>query len=92
MAPAASSAPDVPLDAFTERVPPNASHGVELELDSRRELRVVLPTELHRKLRSLKMLRGMNIGECVTQALEQYFHERPDLRRLVMTSPSHDDE
>lgn len=39
------------------------------------ELRVRIPTDLHRQLLSLKVLRGKSLAETVSLALDNYFAE-----------------
>jgi hypothetical protein len=48
--------------------------------DELHELRVRIPTNLHRQLLSLKVLRGRSLAETVSLALDNYFAQ-------VKTSP-----
>lgn len=40
------------------------------------ELRVRIPTDVHRQLLALKILRGVTLAETVVIALDRYFSER----------------
>lgn len=51
-------------------------------LDDLHELRVRIPTDLHRQLLSLKVLRGKSLAETVALALDKYFER--DVRDLQL--------
>lgn len=44
-----------------------------LEIEGLKEIRIKIPTALHVKLHSIRLLKGKSISEAVTEALEEYF-------------------
>lgn len=69
-------------------------HTPRPESDSRREIRIKIPTSLHVKLHAVRLLRGTSISEAVTEALEEYFLRKPapSLPRLEGRHGPHLDE
>ncbi len=48
------------------------------ELEAFHELRVRIPTDVHRQLLALKILRGATLAQTVSTALDRYFAGRAD--------------
>lgn len=48
--------------------------------DARKEVKVRIPAYIHVRLHSVKILTGREMGEVVTEALEQYFADREGAR------------
>lgn len=48
-------------------------HEAKLEAEGLKEIRIKIPTALHVKLHSIRLLKGKSISEAVTEALEEYF-------------------
>ena len=44
-----------------------------------KELKVKIPVRHHLRLHSIKVLYGKHISDCITEALDAYFAEKPPL-------------
>lgn len=53
-------------------------HEGDADLSERKTLKVSVPTKLHLKLHSVKILKGENISDTVEAALGEYFDDRLD--------------
>lgn len=92
----AASDSDATSAVFAERAPPrahdehDAATAAIVGVERYHELRVRIPTDVHRQLLALKILRGVTLAESVVIALDRYFAQRqmPVIEELVKPAKS----